>query len=153
METIGDGNCLYRAASTTVFGSDEMYHQLRCRVTFELAMNASRYLDDDYLCLGLVYPVKPSLSISRMIVMHTLSFDQLPNTRDFLVPDILAKETLENTSNGSWCGLWQLAALLNVLKRPVYSIHLRKWIGQQDLSSTGGSCHSRSPSGNEMNLF
>ncbi len=141
METIGDGNCLYRAASTTVFGSDEMYHQLRCRVTFELAMNASRYLDDDYLCLGLVYPVKPSLSISRMIVMHTLSFDQLPNTRDFLVPDILAKETLENTSNGSWCGFWQLAALSNVLKRPVYSVHPRKWIG------------TARPSGNEMNLF
>ncbi len=80
VETIGDGNCLYRAASTAVFGSDEMYHQLWCRVTFELAMNASRYLDDDYLHLGLVYPVKPSLSISQMIATHTLSFDQLPNT-------------------------------------------------------------------------
>ncbi len=129
VETISDGNCLYRAASTAVFGSDEMYHQLRCCVTFELATNTSRYLDDDYLRLGLVYPVKPSLSVSRMIAMHTLSFNELPNTRDFLMPDILAKETLDNASNGSWCGLWQLAALSNVLKQPIYSVYPRKWIG------------------------
>ncbi len=46
---------LYWAVSTAVFGSDEMYHQLCCHVTFELATNASRYLNDEYLQLGLVY--------------------------------------------------------------------------------------------------
>jgi len=42
----GDGNCLYRALSLALFGTEDYYGYLRVRTAIELVSNASAYSSD-----------------------------------------------------------------------------------------------------------
>ncbi len=128
--TDGDGNCLFHAVSIAAFGFDGMHHMLRRRVLYEMVTNEARYEDDEWLQIG-IGPgfAHRSGSVSRAIAEQSATFNGLADTRNVIVNDILHAEILENTVDGAWCGLWQVAALANVLKCPVVLVYPKKGAG------------------------
>ncbi len=106
-----------------------MHSQLRRCVTMELATNASRYLNNEWLSLRMGDGFMSSTSVSHLIATYTRSFNQLPTTDDFIVWEVLNNETLETAADGTWCGLWHFAALANILHRPIVSVYPRRGAG------------------------
>lgn len=49
VKCFGDGNCLFRAVSTILFGSEDYHTELRMRSILELANKEKKDLDDNYL--------------------------------------------------------------------------------------------------------
>ena len=49
IQTYGDGNCLYRAMSRVLCGTEDMHVELRVRTFMELCLKKDLYFDDTYL--------------------------------------------------------------------------------------------------------
>ena len=101
VETGGDGNCLLRAVSTHVTGREGMHLELRCRVAMELAVNKDRYVSFDERF--------PQYSAQWHAGMSPM--------------EVFKADTFNFRLMKTYSGPWALAALANVLRRPVLSVY------------------------------
>ncbi|GFR64822.1 vertnin [Elysia marginata] len=107
--TDSDGNCVPRALSLAVFGSQDNHLEVRCRIVFELAQRANYYigaLDD-------------TLTQTLCETSHHYS----ESVEDTFVQELLAVKSL-----GTFMGLWQLMAAANVFCAPIASVYPQKGI-------------------------
>lgn len=111
---LGDGNCLYRAASTCLTGSEGLHIQLRCQVAAELMLHPTRYISDAYLRLG---GCSPAHKPSEMYCMLSSQNDQSSNLRTVVAAGRAARKAKQYS-----CML-SVIALANVLQRPVRSVY------------------------------
>ena len=125
VDTIGDGNCLFRAVSLAIFGSERNYNELRLRYVCEATKNRDRYLDDAYLDIGLKEVMNGSSSarIAQFSMSYKLNAIGPLKER---VEDIYENEVFQSRKNTTWSGVWQIIGLANVLCRPILSIYPKR---------------------------
>ena len=114
VETVGDGNCLLRAASLFVAGHEGHHVELRCRVTIELAANSASYLDETNMARA----SNSESTVVEQFAHYSPFFEPLLSPRE-----IFERETLKFRLLKTYSGAWAIAALANVLQRPVLSIY------------------------------
>ena len=101
METVGDGNCLFRAASIAEYGDERRHEDLRQRVFLEMKENPKWYNKDDP---NFCSPFANNLEI----MLENFSY------------------YIENTpKSNSWCDINHILALSAVLNKPVESYYPR----------------------------
>ncbi len=128
VKVLGDGNCLFRAASFLAYGKEDHHDQLRAAVMTEVDDNVEHYADlflgharqasGDGQCVGLL---SQTLSDGPS---HT--FSSLLMQKSFLRYSYIAgleAEVRLCSKLGTWCGMLELAGLATVFGRPVRSVY------------------------------
>ncbi|OPL21402.1 hypothetical protein AM593_01481, partial [Mytilus galloprovincialis] len=124
VKTTGNGNCLYNATSLSISGNESLASELRYLCAAELYMNSASYAnyqafssDDDFgMCL--------SGSAEKSLVERALDISK--SACKVLLEAAIrneAEETCNITPRPKWSNLIHIAALSNVIKRPVCSIY------------------------------
>ena len=99
MKTMGDGNCLFRAASIAVYGDETRHAYLRQRVFLEMKENPKWYNKDD-----------PNFC------------SPFANDLEILLEDF--SYYIENTpKSNAWCDVNHILALSAVLNKPIESYY------------------------------
>ena len=116
----GDGNCLPRCASLLVYGHENHHLEMRARIIDELVRHEDNYLDDNILSNGC------NSSAHRNVAVQFAMFSEKYNTQKLSfvsVQRIFRAEALDLCQSGQYMGVWQMAALANVLKTEVVSVY------------------------------
>lgn len=117
----GDGNCLPRCDSLLVYGQEEKHIDIRGRIIHELVSNEANYLDEKYLKEG------SDSSLGRMNFAKTFAMISEHFSGEKLtyiaIQRIFQAEVLSLCRSGSFMGVWQMAALSNILKTDLVSVY------------------------------
>lgn len=107
-----DGNCLFRAVSTILFGSEDHHTELRMRSILELANKEKKYLAYSYL--------------QFLTGAHAVVKNLLPSSVHFISRNpssCYRNEALRTIQSSTFANMWHIFALANVLGFPVKSVH------------------------------
>ena len=104
-----DSNCVPRALSLAVFGTKNCHLEVRCRIVLELAEHVQEY-------------VNSSDGTTSQVASET------SNHYCDTVYDTFIQEFLEVKSLGTFMGVWQLMAAVNVFGAKVTSVYPDKGI-------------------------
>lgn len=121
VDITGDGNCLPRCASLLAFGSQDYHREIRLRIGLDMVINKSLYLNDNYLSLGL----PPGKTLTAQNIAQFSDFYCGDNSSQG-VASVYDEEMKSIQKDATYMGLWQLFAVSNVLKVPVYSVYPSK---------------------------
>ena len=117
--TEGDGNCLLRAVSTALIGNESMYLELRCRVTMHLASHSNLYLSEQSMSMGIIDCMNVGSNLETVPFFLAIS----PVASGHLSREqVFEREVFHYRAQNIYSGPWQIAALANVLKRPILSV-------------------------------
>lgn len=116
----GDGNCLPRCASLFVYGHEENHYEMRARIIEELVRNEEIYLDDKYLKKGSHPCAHKNVAIQFAMFSEHYTAEKLTN---LAIQRIFRAEVLGICSSGKYMGMWQIAALANILQTVVVSVY------------------------------
>jgi hypothetical protein len=107
METVGDGNCCFRALSLAALGTDCHYNEIRVLCACELAVNSANYLSAELVSKG-------TLVAGNDILEFCKAAGDL-----FLVPSLEVAfqcEVMTSVESSKEVGIWHLLAAANVLR-------------------------------------
>lgn len=107
-----DGNCLFRAVSTILFGSEDHHTELRMRSILELANKEKKYLAYSYL--------------QFLTGAHAVVKNLLPSSLHFISRNpssCYRNEALRTIQSSTFANMWHIFALANVLGFPVKLVH------------------------------
>ena len=121
--TIGDGNCMARAISTIVFGSEDYHKEIRCRIVHELVTHADDYLNPEMVSAGCV--LEPSKVIPLIALLSCAHKGEDPKDAD-ACRKIFMRETYQIRRLGVYMGMWQLLAASNILESAIVSVYPKK---------------------------
>ena len=115
----GDGNCFPRTPSFICFRNEFMHAEFCVCLLYESILNAKYYLSNRYLSRGsdIVYRMGGPV---KQLAMYAENYN--PNEA-LNVIDIYKKEVLQLAKDHTYCGLWQLCQVANILRRPIKSIY------------------------------
>ena len=120
IDTDGDGNCLFRAISTNISGSEDYHQELRVRCVLELVKHKAWYQSNDYLSMG-ASVTYGSMGLPGIFAQYSEAF--VPQEFPVLTPEIIdlyfKREVMLARTSGCESGLWQVLAMTNVLRRPI----------------------------------
>ena len=122
VHTVGDGNCLPRAVSTSVFGNESKHREIRLRILMECVKNKQIYLDDAYLRIGATHIHKWGTFPQQYALFSGQYIHAGFGNINDIVEIIYEKEIVTLKNDGAFMGMWQLWALTNILGRPIRSI-------------------------------
>ena len=113
LNTTGDGNCFFRAASILAFGHEDKHEEMRVRIIVELATNSEFYLQDKD-------------NEQRAVAQEKMFIQRSEKKSDEIDRNLLKTEfevdVLETVSPSTWAADWHLQALGTVLNRLVQSV-------------------------------
>lgn len=101
-----DGNCVARAISLIVFGTQDNHVEIRCRIIIDSVINSARYLS------------VPQEQLDQLILYS----DHHKDTAELTYQ----AEILSICKLSSFMGLWQFMAAANAVQRPIMSIYPQK---------------------------
>ena len=115
LQTTGDGNCLFRAASILACGDEERHLEMRVRTVVELACHSSFYLN---------YPnIEPRIRAQEQFRFKSSNKGINKGEVDRKVIEDELKADVVNTCKPlEWASCWHLQALATVLGRRVQSV-------------------------------
>ena len=113
-----DGNCLPRAASMLVYGTEDNHVEMGVRLVQELILHESKYLDNGFLSLGVSYSKQEDLASC-----YATYADNYNQNLELDVKAEYRKEVSGVIHSGSYCGIWQIHALASVMSAPVESMY------------------------------
>lgn len=114
----GDGNCLPRCGSLFAYGTENKHLDIRARIVLHLVKYKEIYLNADFIRNDR----QKSTNDARTFAMFSEFFSG-ENLTDLAVQRIFEKEVFSIRKSGTYMGAWQMAALANVLNRPVRSVY------------------------------
>lgn len=107
IEIRGDGNCLFRAISKSIYGQQEAHAEIRYRTIVELAMKADQFLD--------YVETNENISYFNMI---SPSSEKLNNAKEILWSEIIKCSKIEE-----WCSIWHIFGAAQAMKIDINQIH------------------------------
>ena len=119
VQTYGDGNGLYRAASTVLCSNEDMLIELRVQTFVELCLNKDRYLDDNYLRTL----TGKDAFISKMFYSSFETTSTKAQTSDIRISYAFEAGVLNTIKAGTYSNMWHMFALCNVIGCPVVSVY------------------------------
>ena len=102
MKTTGDGNCLYRAASIHLCGTEEKHIELRVRSIVELA---THYLADEDLLARIA-------AQERVLNMRWIQIGSVVNAE--IINHVFEQEIIDSCVLNSWASIF--ISILKVIK-------------------------------------
>lgn len=136
VETMGDGNCLFRAVSRALFGTEEHHLELRVRTMVEAFLNLRYYSSNENLGDGLKKPTGRRRSRTIRPLDYYLASGhngpafQAPKTGDPHRQDhlmqLVAEEFFLSGKSGSYCSTLILFPLSTVIQRKIFLVHPNK---------------------------
>lgn len=120
----GDGNCLPRAASVLCYGTEERHLEMRARIIKELVENEDKYLSDFHMSQGTTC-TSNSCTQHGIVKQFALFSEQFSGEKltPLAIRRIYRAEVLSLCQSGSYMGIWQVAAISNVLQTKVFSVY------------------------------
>ncbi|WAR13822.1 LOW QUALITY PROTEIN: VRTN-like protein [Mya arenaria] len=116
----GDGNCLPRCGSVLIYGDEEKHLDIRARIIMELVVNEAKYLDDKFLEEG------SNVSLGRKNFARQFAITILGGKLTYLaIQRVIQAEVLRLCRSGTYMGIWQVAALSNIIQTDVVSVYPR----------------------------
>lgn len=130
VKTKTDGNCMARAISRILFGTEDRWAEVRIRIAIEAALHESRYLSEDELMSGLRPEQNTTKStLAWHYMQQTSTFDEAYQAGrvqafDEATLSTLYKEDLLRWSKDTvWLGMWQLHMASNMCGRMIDVVH------------------------------
>lgn len=115
----GDGNCLPRSASLIAYGTENQHCEMRRRIVREMIMNKEKYLDESTSGKG--RNEMGQTNVPKTIASYSSEYKAERLSKNNIAK-IFEREIIQISRPGAWMGLWQIAALANVINRPVVSV-------------------------------
>ena len=112
--TGADGNCLPRIVSTLVFGNEKYHIEMRCRIIAELVQNDNIYLQG----LGMGGP-----EVVAKVATLTESATTTGHLSSQHLKQLFEQDAMDVRALYRPVGLWQLAAISNIVHAPVQSVY------------------------------
>ena len=126
--TLGDGNCLPRAASYHAFGSEIQHVEMRVRLAVAMAVNKEQILNTVWFA-----PFKVTENSNQgedPMLGEEIDLNELARTHtDDLfddsksMGDCFEREAMATAEPAFFCGFWQVAALVFVLEANVQNVY------------------------------
>ena len=117
---MGDGNCLCRAISYLLFGTDAYHLHIRAAIVIEGILNKEKYLSHTFLCRG-ASRIEENLPVQYAKYSdHYVSGQKVTeNTVHYMY----SRELHDCAKINSFMGLWQLAQAASALNTVVKSVY------------------------------
>ena len=109
----GDGNCLPRCGSILAYGTQDKHAEIPLRLLLELAQHRHYYLHRDACTKKTAF----------MFTMYSQYFHQGKSLTAEVVEEVYNKVVQNTSKMGEYMGLWHMAALASILRRPVISVY------------------------------
>lgn len=121
LNTHGNGNCFYHAASRLLFGVQYREMEVRYRIVREAVMNESLYQDDSYLLLGHIFkgdfesagPCSFLAILLQYADLSAICFSEQQVKRRF------QQHVMNSLRPGQEASLFEVYMLCNIMRRPV----------------------------------
>lgn len=110
--TYADGNCLPRALSTIICGSESLHEEIRVRLTAELVAKQSLYIDPEFLALG-------TTDDGSALLSDIILFSDIPGAASDEPLHHLQAEVMRCRGSFKECGLFHIYAAASVLRVPI----------------------------------
>ena len=118
--TGSDGNCLPRALSHLMFGTEDQHLEVRCRI-----IEAGVKFEDDFTSHDMITRSVMNGSKNRPC-MYATNSPQLLQRHQTLnrdeIRDVYQKEIMGITKNSEYMGIWQLHQAAEAFRRPIGSV-------------------------------
>ena len=124
IETIGDGNCGYRALAHVLLSDENRHHEVRVRITFEAVMKEISFLQHDILTRG-----SSRGSQNRPASYATYSGHITPEItilNQHSICTVYHREVLANSKEFTYMGVWQIHHAAEAFKRPIGCVYPRR---------------------------
>lgn len=121
LKTEAEGNCLPRAVSTLVYGHQENFKELWCRIVAEHINNKETYLAGT----GMAHTIDDCLHVAAMqvVVADGSGRHSAEEVSHSDIKNAFEKEVLAIAKDKEHMGLWQLMAVAHIVSRPVVSVY------------------------------
>lgn len=113
----GEGNCLFRAISVQLFGTEEEFTQLRVRTVFDSVLNKKLYLNEETLYKGAVRR-NTRVNLIDLYCMQSPSYKP-----DLSSEEIYEHECVRIREDKKWSGMFQIHQIANVSQRVIRLIY------------------------------
>jgi hypothetical protein len=106
--------------SFLAYGDESHHLDIRKRIVLEMITNKHLYLDNEKMKKG--KSASGSNDVAKTFAMYSSQYtgEKLTNVD---IERIYDKEVIEIMQPSTWMGVWQLAALATILRRPVVSVY------------------------------
>ena len=118
IEVYGDGNCLFRAISLVIFGSESYHVELQIRTTVELAYNIEKYSSMDTLNSMVETSFEDMVKYIMQVSVSDEAFDSD-------LDKSLKAEVMLTARSGQYASLIHLFAISNFTGKPINSMYPR----------------------------
>ena len=131
IKTPAYGDCFPCTASYYMFGNTDHDVEVRVRIAIELAMNATTYLDDQFLSGN---DQDTSKRWSLTYAMFSDSYEPGTKLTKTDVHNLYKEETMAMIKTGVYMGIWQIHAMASILGVKVQSVYPGKGSVSKDLN-------------------
>ena len=118
--TTGDGNCLPRAISWSLFGHENCHLEVRLRILIEGVLNKDKYLDNNFLING-ASRVHRRGTFPQQYTLFSGQYFPPTGSIDEVVETIYEKEMLAIKNKSEFMGMWQIWVASTVVGRKIRS--------------------------------
>ena len=112
IETVGDGNCLFRSLSIVLFGNEDNHRELRVRTVVELSSHAHLYTSFHTIKEMAQYSYDKILEYIIQVSVSDEAFDDN-------LQSSFKKEVMLSARNGVDASILHLLTIFNVVKMSV----------------------------------
>ena len=123
VETIGDGNCGFRALAHVLLNDEGRHHEVRVRITFEAIMKEDCFLKHHNLARG------TSVGSENRPAAYASYSGVLTPEITRLTPEsiraVYQRDVFSNSRNYNFMGVWQFHHAAEAFQRPIVSIYPR----------------------------
>ena len=123
IETMGDGNCGYRALAHVLLSDEGRHHEVRVRITFEGVMNEDSFLNHDVLARGV--SVGSENRPAAYASYSGLLTPEITCLNEQSVRTVYHRDVIANARDCTHMGVWQLHHAAEAFRHPIVSVYPR----------------------------
>ena len=121
IETMGDGNCSYRALAHVLLSDEGRHREVRVRITFEGVMNEDAFLNHDVLTRGV--SVGSENRPAAYASYSGLLTPEITSLNEQSVRTVYHHDVIANARDRTRMGVWQLHHAAEAFRRPIVSLY------------------------------
>ena len=129
LQVEGDGNCFPRTISYMLFKTEHHHTEIRVCIIYEAVLNMEMYMDHNYVSNG-AYNFYDHGTLPEQYAQYS---DNYNPQATFNMLCLYKQEVLDTWKDGAYMGIWQIFQVVNVIRRPVTSVHPK--IGKPNVRS------------------
>ena len=122
IHTKGDGNCLSRSLSRTMWGDSSSHLEVRTRIIIEGVVNKKKYLQHENLAYG-AKRIPDDESLQEVYAKYSDFYLSGQVMTENAIDYLYSREMYSCATKNSYLGLWQIAQAASVFGVPIRSVY------------------------------